>query len=139
MIRSNSTARALRTPVADQAASRPSRPARRSERTTPPAEPVQAAALAQQGQDAIAAGEYDAAVVAFRKCAYLAPHDPMSQLHLGLALHAAGDERSAQRAYAAARRSLLTADPALSVAGFEGFDAAELVRLLDSKQQGLAR
>ena len=46
--------------------------------------------------------------------AYLAPHDPVAQLHLGLALDAAGDESSAQRAYAAARHALLNADPAHS-------------------------
>jgi chemotaxis methyl-accepting protein methylase len=94
-----------------------------------------AALLAKDGQDAIGAGDYDAAVVAFRKCAYLAPHDPVAQLHLGLALEAAGDERSAQRAYAAARRTLLKADPAHSVAGIEGYATAELVKLLDSKQR----
>jgi chemotaxis protein methyltransferase CheR len=77
--------------------------------------------------------------VAFRKCAYLAPHDPMAQLHLGLALQAAGHERSAQRAYAAARRALIKADPAHSIAGIEGIATAELVRLLDSKQRVLAQ
>jgi chemotaxis protein methyltransferase CheR len=138
-IRVKSTARARTAPVADQPTSRLSRPMPGSERDTAAAEPADAAALAKGGQDAIAAGDYDAAVVAFRKCAYLAPHDPMAQLHLGLALQAAGDERSAQRAYAAARRSLLAADPAHSVAGIEGFATAELVRLLDSKQQVLAQ
>jgi chemotaxis protein methyltransferase CheR len=98
-----------------------------------------AALLVKAGQDAIGAGDYDAAVVAFRKCTYLAPHDPVAQLHLGLALEAAGDERSAQRAYAAARRTLLEADPAHSVAGIEGYAATELVRLLDAKQRVLAQ
>ena len=63
-------------------------------------------------QEAIAAGDFGAAVVAFRKWAYLAPHDPVAHLHLGLALEAAGDDPSAQRAYAAARHALLEADPA---------------------------
>jgi chemotaxis protein methyltransferase CheR len=102
--------------------------------------PVGAAALLARGaQDAIAAGDYDAAVVGFRKCAYLAPHDPVAQLHLGLALQAAGDERSAQRAYAAARRALIEADPAHGAAGIEGIATAELVRLLDSKQREVTR
>ena len=77
--------------------------------------------------------------MAFRKCAYLVPHDPVAQLHLGLALEAAGDASAAQRAYAAARRALLDADPAHSVAGIEGYATAELIRLLDSKQKVLAR
>ena len=91
--------------------------------------------LARVGQDAIAAGDFGAAVVAFRKHAYLAPNDPVAQLHLGLALDAAGDERSAQRAYAAARHALLHADPARSLAGIEGYATAELSSLLDAKQR----
>ena len=87
------------------------------------------------GQDAIAAGDFGAAVVAFRKSAYLAPNDPVAQLHLGLALDAAGDEPSAQRAYAAARHALIHADPAHSIAGIEGYATAELRSLLDSKQR----
>ena len=59
----------------------------------------------------------------------------MAQLHLGLALEAAGDDLSAQRAYAAARRALLHADPAHSIAGTEGYATAELGSLLDSKQR----
>lgn len=137
--RSKGTARARRTPVADQPTSSPSRSTPGSERATPAAELADAAALAKGGQDAVAAGDYDAAIVAFRKCAYLAPHDPMAQLHLGLALQAAGHERSAQRAYAAARRALIKADPAHSIAGIEGIATAELVRLLDSKQRVLAQ
>jgi chemotaxis methyl-accepting protein methylase len=111
--------------------------ARRSAALPEPAEP--AAILARAGQEAIAAHDYAAAVVAFRKCAYLVPHDPLAQLHLGLALEAAGDASAAQRAYAAARRVLLDADPAHSVAGIEGYATAELIRLLDSKQEVLAR
>ncbi len=87
------------------------------------------------GQEAIAAGDFDAAIVAFRKCAFLTPHDPVAQLHLGLALEAAGDESSAQRAYAAARHALLESDPAHSIGGIEGYAAAELSSLLDIKQR----
>jgi len=85
-------------------------------------------------QAAIADGDYGTAVVAFRKCAYLRPHDPMAQLHLGLALEASGDEPSARRAFAAARGILQAAGPDQSHAGLEGYAAAELLRLLESKQ-----
>jgi chemotaxis methyl-accepting protein methylase len=118
----------------------PSRPVTQVERSDAVEQAVdQATQLAKIGQDAIAAGDYDAAVVAFRKCAYLVPHDPVAQLQLGLALEAAGDERSAQRAYAAARSGLRHADPADRVAGAEGYSPAELVRLLDSKQRRSAQ
>jgi chemotaxis protein methyltransferase CheR len=95
--------------------------------------------LTRVGQDAIAADDFGTAVVAFRKCAYLAPHDPVAQLHLGLALEAAGDEPSAQRAYAAARHALLAADRAHSVAGIEGYTTAELASLLDIKLRKVTR
>jgi chemotaxis methyl-accepting protein methylase len=85
-------------------------------------------------QAAIADADYGTAVVAFRKCAYLRPHDPMAQLHLGLALEASGDEPSARRAFAVARRILQAAGPDLSQLGLEGYAAAELLRLLESKQ-----
>ena len=76
-------------------------------------------------------------MVAFRKHAYLAPHDPMAQLHLGLALESAGDEPSARRAYAAARHALTQTDPADIHHAAEGYTTADLIRLLDSKQQAV--
>ncbi len=95
-----------------------------------------AALLAAAGQSAVAANDYDAAVVAFRKCAYLEPDDPMSQLHLGLALEGAGDSSSARRAYASSRR-LLESNPAHDLDGVEGYATAELLRLLDFKERAL--
>jgi chemotaxis protein methyltransferase CheR len=94
----------------------------------------QVAMLEKMAQDAVAMGDYDAAVVAFRKCAYLKPHDAVAQLHLGLALEASGDQSSAQRAFAAARRALVEAGPDASPAGLEGYAPSELLRLLESKQ-----
>jgi len=90
--------------------------------------------LERVAQAAIADADYGTAVVAFRKCAYLRPHDPMAQLHLGLALEASGDEPSARRAFAVARGILQAAGPDLSHVGLEGYAAAELLRLLESKQ-----
>ncbi|HYU66045.1 MAG TPA: CheR family methyltransferase, partial [Jatrophihabitantaceae bacterium] len=63
--------------------------------------------LARDGQQALNAGDTQLAIVAFRKWAYLAPDDAIAHLHLGLALEAAGDQPSAQRAFGAARRALL--------------------------------
>lgn len=91
--------------------------------------------LTRAGQQASAAGDSPSAVVAFRKCAYLAPHDPMTHLHLGLALESAGDRPSAQRAYAAARHALTASDPAQTEDATEGYTMADLIRLLDFKQQ----
>jgi hypothetical protein len=116
-------------------------------RATPPSRAVQCPAGIchpgradePSGQDAIAAGYFDAAVVAFRKCAYLTPHDPLAQLHLGLALEAAGDDPSAQRAYAAARHALGEADLSFGNAGLKGYSGAELKSLLDAKNRRLTR
>jgi chemotaxis protein methyltransferase CheR len=137
--RFQSTVRPRPAAVAVAVEKTPSRPAADSEPAPAAPTSTETAALAKGAQDAMAAGDYDTAVVAFRKCAYLAPLDPMAQLHLGLALQGAGDERSAQRAYAAARRALIGADPAHSIAGIDGIATAELVRLLDTKQRGLAQ
>jgi chemotaxis protein methyltransferase CheR len=95
----------------------------------------EAAALARTGQHALAGGDCLAAIVDFRKRAFLAPDDPFAHLHLALALEAAGDERAAQRAYAAARRALLASDPTQVEYATEGYAGAELIRLLDSKQE----
>jgi chemotaxis protein methyltransferase CheR len=103
--------------------------------TAPTADLVSAALLTLAGQRASAAGDAQAAVVAFRKCAYLAPDDPVAHLHLGLALESAGDQSSAQRAYAAARHALDRTDPADVDYAIGGYTTADLIRLLDSKQQ----
>jgi chemotaxis protein methyltransferase CheR len=128
-----------RTAAPDQSRPRSSRPTTGAERAAASGPADDAALLSREAQDAIAAGDYAAAVVGFRKCAYLAPHDPVAQLHLGLALQAAGDERSAQRAFAAARRALIEGDPAHSIAAIEGIATTELVRLLDAKQREVVR
>jgi len=90
--------------------------------------------LERAAQAAFAEGDYERAIVAFRKCAFLSPHDPMAQLHLGLALEANGDEPAAKRAFAAARHILVTAGPDPDPAALEGYAATELLRLLDSKR-----
>jgi chemotaxis protein methyltransferase CheR len=93
--------------------------------------------LVRSGQQAVAAGDHRAAVVHFRKWAYLAHDDALAHLHLGLALEAAGDEPSAQRAFGAARRALQEADDARVEHAIGGYAPAELIRLLDAKQQEL--
>lgn len=129
------------------------RPAEREQRTPRPIGPRHQAAqssaapesatpaelMSKAGQEAIAAGYFNAAVIAFRKCAYLTPHDPLAQLHLGLALEAAGDDRSAQRAYAAARHALSEADSSPGDADLEGYSSTELESLLDAKKRRLTR
>jgi chemotaxis protein methyltransferase CheR len=104
----------------------------------PPIDVASAVALARAGQQASAAGDARAAVVAFRKHAYLAPQDPMAHLHLGLALESAGDQPSARRAYAAARHALTLTDPADVTHATEGYTTADLIRLLVSKQQAMS-
>lgn len=92
---------------------------------------------ARTGQQALADGDHRSAVVHFRRWAYLACDDALAHLHLGLALEAAGDQLSAQRAFGAARRALQDADPAQVEHAIGGYAPAELLRLLDTKQQVL--
>lgn len=126
---------------------RASRPAPRREPSQPappagPAVSIDDATTLEQltlaGQGSTAEGDPQSAVVAFRKCAYLAPEDPMNHLHLALALDAVGDRTSAHRAYAAARQALLASDPTLVHLATEGYTTADLLRLLDTKLQVIA-
>lgn len=110
---------------------RPGKPAT----ADPPDEAAVIAGLARIGQTALDAGQHQAAVVLFRKWVYLAPHDGVAHLHLGLALEAAADPAAADRAFSAARRALDLADPAEALLAIDGYSIAELHRLLDAKQQ----
>jgi chemotaxis protein methyltransferase CheR len=123
--------------TASRTAVRPARTGHSADRAVPDA--ADAAALNRVGQQALEAGDYAAAVVAFRKCAYLAPDSPVAHLHLGLALEATGDLMSARRAFRAARRAVL--HPAGEHAGdtLGGYATSELLRLLDAKQQVTGR
>ena len=114
---------------------RPRRPGADAVRHAPPAEPDATAAqvLARAGQVALDAGEIQPAVVAFRKWVYVAPHDAVAHLHLGLALEAAGDQPAAQRAFRAARVAASDCDQALVAHAMEGYAPDELLRLLDAK------
>jgi chemotaxis protein methyltransferase CheR len=143
--------RAQRPPVANQTPSPEpptTRPAldrkavRRSDAQPPPSVSVESSDdgstvewLTLAGQRTAARGDHKSAVVAFRKCAYLAPDDPIAHLHLGLALDAAGDRAPAQRAYAAARQALLAGDPTLGDVATEGYTTVEFLRLLDTKMR----
>jgi chemotaxis methyl-accepting protein methylase len=90
--------------------------------------------VADAGRRALDAGETAAAVVAFRKWAYLAPDDPMSSLHLALALEAGGHHTFAQRAFGVARAAALRRGGSIEATELGGYSPEELVRLLESKQ-----
>lgn len=132
---------ARRGPARPPVAHRPAPGRRRPDRAPAPQPPVDESAatslLARSGQEALRGGDSRAAVVSFRKWTYLAPGDALAQLHLGLALEAAGDRPAAGLAYAVARRLTLDSDPADIERATEGFARSELLRLLDLKQQGL--
>jgi chemotaxis protein methyltransferase CheR len=92
--------------------------------------------LLAEGEAAAAAGEHEAAVAAFRKAAYLEPDHPITHLHLGLALEAAGHGNAAARAYKAGRAAVERCDTAAVEAALEGYRLDELVALLDAKLGG---
>jgi chemotaxis protein methyltransferase CheR len=100
---------------------------------TPSDTPSVTVALLAEGEAAMNAGDYAAAVAAYRRCAYLDPDHPLAHLHLGLAHDAAGDPGAARRAFSTARQVLGGWDTASVEAALEGYRPAELVRLLDEK------
>jgi chemotaxis protein methyltransferase CheR len=118
---------------------RPARqPAAAAAPASQPATPGQAAAasaLEQAGQ-AAAGGDHQAAIGAFRRYAYLEPDQPIAHVQLGLALEAAGDGPSAQRAFRAARSALERCDAPAVESGLGGYRVEELIRLLDGKCEG---
>ncbi|MEV6873002.1 protein-glutamate O-methyltransferase CheR [Amycolatopsis sp. NPDC051128] len=117
------------------AADREQPPVRSDAKLTPDRDDAaQATLAAKTGQAAVAAGDGDSAVVAFRRWTYLAPDDAMAHLNLGLALDAAGDQPSARRAYGAARRAMVHADPTDLEHAMDGYAPHELLRFLDAKK-----
>jgi chemotaxis protein methyltransferase CheR len=110
-------------------------------RESPVVEPVHASdstpqidAVAEIGRRALDAGENSAAVIAFRKWAYLAPDDPLASLHLALALEAGGHHAFAQRAFGVARAAAHRGGASIPTTELGGYSPEELVRLLESKQ-----
>ncbi len=89
--------------------------------------------LLAEGESAVDAGDHATAVTVFRKCTYLAPDQPITHLHLGLALEESGDIAAAQRAYTASRAALDACDTASIEAVLEGYQVEELARLLERK------
>jgi chemotaxis protein methyltransferase CheR len=94
---------------------------------------AEVAGLMATGEAAVQAGDYAAAITAFRKYAYLDPAQPIAHLHLGLALDASGDTTAARRAYAAARSALGASEAAMLEETLGGYGVDELSRLLDMK------
>ncbi|HEY2668526.1 MAG TPA: protein-glutamate O-methyltransferase CheR [Actinomycetota bacterium] len=82
-----------------------------------------------------AGGDRQAAIGQFRRYAFLEPDQPIAHLQLGLALEAAGDLPSAQRAYRAARSALERSEVPAVESALGGYRVEELIRLLDSKQE----
>ncbi len=112
----------------------PARPARRGNAESAPVlGGAPARSLVADGEAAMNAGDHAAAIVAFRKVAYLEPEEPFSHLHLGLALEASGDVAAARRAFAVARTVLARGDNLTVEASLKGYGVDDLLRLLDRK------
>jgi chemotaxis methyl-accepting protein methylase len=104
--------------------------ARRTSPSSRAPEQGPATAYIADGEAALAAGDPQAAVAAFRKACYLDADDPIAHLHLALALEKAGDG-GARRAFAAARSALTARGTAVVESELEGFRAGELLRLIE--------
>jgi chemotaxis protein methyltransferase CheR len=109
----------------------PARPKR--ERAAPAAlEPTPSAdEFFESAQAAVAERDLSAAVVAFRKAAYLRPEDPAIALHLAFALEAIGDVNGARPWFRRALETMTNAEPLVSV--FEGWSTPELTAVLERK------
>jgi chemotaxis protein methyltransferase CheR len=85
----------------------------------------------QCGQAAVADHDVSAAVVAFRKAAYLRPDDPEIALHLAFALESLGDGAGARPWFRRALETMSSTESVVSV--FDGWSATELAAVLERK------
>jgi chemotaxis methyl-accepting protein methylase len=134
---------AIRTPAGPGRPSRkrPARPAPASHAAVQGGQPpspaaVQAGRAADRDGGGGPGGDQQAAIGEFRRYAFLEPDQPIAHLQLALALEAAGDLPSAQRAYRAARSALDRCEAPAVESALGGYRVEELIRLLDSKQAG---
>ena len=136
---------AIRTPAWPPRPSRklPARPSPASHAAVQGGQPAAPSPAAVQPGQATApdrggsrGGDQQAAIGEFRRYAFLEPDQPIAHLQLALALEAAGDLPSAQRAYRAARSALDRCEAPAVESTLGGYRVEELIRLLDSKQAG---
>jgi chemotaxis protein methyltransferase CheR len=86
------------------------------------------------GEEAAQRGDDVAAAAAFRQAAYLDPDHPLAHFHLGLALEALGDERSARRAFRAAAAAIGTSGSTDAMrGGLGGFGSRDFAQVLSAK------
>jgi chemotaxis protein methyltransferase CheR len=90
------------------------------------------AALLAEGEAGLEAGDAATAVAALRKVVYLDPDHAIAHFQLGLAFEQLGDQGQSRRAFSAARAALGRAGAAAEAA-LEGYQIAELVRLIDHR------
>jgi chemotaxis protein methyltransferase CheR len=86
-------------------------------------------ALLAEGEAALQAGDHAGAIQALRKAAYLDPDHGVAQFQLGLAFDRIGEPREARRAFLAARAALGRSSAAAEAA-LEGYQIAELIRVI---------
>jgi chemotaxis protein methyltransferase CheR len=90
------------------------------------------AELLAEGEAGLEAGDAAAAVSALRKVVYLDPDHAIAHFQLGLAFELMGDQGQSRRALSAARAALGRSSAAAEAA-LEGYQIAELVRLIDHR------
>jgi chemotaxis protein methyltransferase CheR len=89
--------------------------------------------LLATGEAAAERGDHAAAAAAFRQAAYMDPLHPLAHFHLGLALEALGDARSARRAFRTAAAAMDTGAAGDTQVGLGGFGSRDLADVLRSK------
>jgi len=88
--------------------------------------------LLAEGEAGLEAGDAAAAVSALRKVVYLDPDHAIAHFQLGLAFEMLGDWGQSRRALSASRAALGRSSAAAEAA-LEGYQIAELVRLIDHR------
>jgi chemotaxis methyl-accepting protein methylase len=109
---------------------------------TPQVEPIASPDIGEMlatGEAAAERRDHAAAAASFRQAAYLDPDHPLAHFHLGLALEALGDDRSAQRAFRAAAAAIDAGSSKVAHGGLGGFGSQDLAQVLRSKLEVQSR
>lgn len=89
--------------------------------------------LLGQGEAAAAAGDFTAAITAFRQATYLDPEHPVPYFQLALCLEQAGELDAARKALEAAQDAIRRCDRSRFQEDLDGFHADELIAAIERR------
>jgi len=119
--------------LAQAAPPAPKRPRGDPNPAAEPRPPSDLPGLLEAGDHAVAGGDVQAAIRAFRQATYLDPNLAVAYFQLGAALEMAGDLREARRSFGAAGLAMVRGEGSEDITGLGGFTRLDLARAIAFK------